>query len=584
MRTKGQSFLSGAITLMVSAAFVKIIGALFKIPLAAVLGGEGMGYYMTAYSIFNPMFALSAAGFSVSVSKLCSAAEAQHRYKDRTRIFHTAVILFPAIGMILCAVIYTAAPYFVKAVDNQAALKAVRMMAPSLLFCCITSVLRGFCEGERNMFPTAISQVTESVVKLLLGLYFACRCIASASAEFERFGTVFGKAVIDRQAAISEAAPYAAAAAIAGVAVSTAAGCIVMIICCLKSEKTHAARQTDSISAVMAASALIKTAVPVCAGALVINLASLVDLFSVMNRINNAVMSDWQSVCKSLPELQLSGVKPMNAANYLYGSYTGLAMTVFNMSPALTASMGICAIPMISALAATGKRVLLRQRIESVVRITIIAAVPLGMGMSAMAEPILTALFGKNPYEVAVAAKLLKIMGIASIFVSLSGALNSMLQAVGRVYAPVKILFVGSLIKLAVNWILISKAEITILGAPWGTLLCYLFITVASASVLMRTVDGDIGLFPMMIKPVIAGLACCAVSLFTLKKAAEILGFRIATGVSVMLGGMVYIVFLVILGGFCDSDLKLLDNNSKLKKLLVFCRIIPCKSHYNAVE
>ncbi|MBP1557093.1 MAG: oligosaccharide flippase family protein, partial [Oscillospiraceae bacterium] len=94
MKNRGQSFLGGAAILMAAAFIVKVIGALFKIPLAAVLGGEGMGYYMTAYSFFNPVFALSAAGFPIAVSRLTAAASAQRRFDDKRRILNTALLLF----------------------------------------------------------------------------------------------------------------------------------------------------------------------------------------------------------------------------------------------------------------------------------------------------------------------------------------------------------------------------------------------------------------------------------------------------------------------------------------------------------
>ena len=272
MNNKGQSFIGGAFTLMISAAIVKVIGALFKIPLAAVLGGEGMGYYMTAYSMFNPVFALSVAGFSVSVSKLCSMTAAKGKTSERDMIFDTALMLFPSIGLLLSVIIFFAAPHFVNAVDNPAALRAVRTMAPSLFFCCITAVFRGRFEGNRNMMPTAVSQVTESVVKLFCGLYLSYRCIEKASAEYVSYGTVFGIAAEDTQAAMSIAAPYAASAAIAGVAVSTGVGCLVMMTFFLFSEKTNSIYRKAEITVFEAAFLLIKMAVPVCAGALVINM------------------------------------------------------------------------------------------------------------------------------------------------------------------------------------------------------------------------------------------------------------------------------------------------------------------------
>ena len=153
------------------------------------------------------------------------------------------------------------------------------------------------------MMPTAVSQVTESVVKLFCGLYLSYRCIEKASAEYVSYGTVFGIAAEDTLAAMSIAAPYAASAAIAGVAVSTGVGCLVMMTFFLFSEKTNSIYRKAEITVFEAAFLLIKMAVPVCAGALVINMASLVDLFSVMNRINSAVKSNWPEICKSIPEL-----------------------------------------------------------------------------------------------------------------------------------------------------------------------------------------------------------------------------------------------------------------------------------------
>ena len=66
-----QSFLHGAIILMVATVIVKLIGAVFKIPLTNLIGGEGMGYFTTAYGLFNPIYALSIAGLPVAVAKIC---------------------------------------------------------------------------------------------------------------------------------------------------------------------------------------------------------------------------------------------------------------------------------------------------------------------------------------------------------------------------------------------------------------------------------------------------------------------------------------------------------------------------------
>ena len=50
---KSGSFLRGALVLSVAGALSKILGAIYRIPLARLLGGEGMGLYQMAYPIYH---------------------------------------------------------------------------------------------------------------------------------------------------------------------------------------------------------------------------------------------------------------------------------------------------------------------------------------------------------------------------------------------------------------------------------------------------------------------------------------------------------------------------------------------------
>lgn len=568
---------------MLAAVVVKIIGALFKIPLTRILGGEGMGYYMTAYSVFNPIYALSVAGFPVAVSKLIASAVAQGRRRDRQRIMSVALVLFPLIGLLLFGVVYFVAPFFVVMVGNQNALKAVRAIAPAVFFCCITSVFRGYYEGSRNMVPTALSQVVEAVVKLLVGLYLAFRCVEGGINSFNVTGIVFGVTVTSRAETMVVIAPHAAAAAVSGVAISTAAGSLVIAFYHALQTR-EAAQGQGSMSPTKTASLLIGMALPVSAGALVTNISSLIDLVSVMNRISFAAQHDWGALVRSHPGAMLQSMHAERVANFLYGSYTGLAITIFNLVPALTAAIGTCALPMIAALASQGRLSQLRQQVESVIRVTVIMAMPLGMGICCLSEPILSAIFDSNPVEVAIAARLLRPMGIAAVFVAVSGAVNSMLQAVGRVYVPVKLMFGGAAIKLLINWALISIPSINISGAPWGTLGCYLFIMLGGTTVLMRTIDGDIGLFPMFLKPLFASMMCCLTALSVLNALTERYSDKMVLVLSILCGGCIYLVTLLLSGGIQENDLYLLKSDSKFKKLLLLWCKSPCKSRFNAVK
>ena len=51
----------GAFSLAVSAIIVKVIGLIYKIPLSHLLGGEGMGYFNSAYTIYGLFYLLCTA-------------------------------------------------------------------------------------------------------------------------------------------------------------------------------------------------------------------------------------------------------------------------------------------------------------------------------------------------------------------------------------------------------------------------------------------------------------------------------------------------------------------------------------------
>ena len=81
------SFVKGAFILGLSGIFVKIIGAFFRIPLANLLGPEGMGYYQSAYPIYNFFIVLATAGLPTALAKIISEQRALGDYRNLNRTF-----------------------------------------------------------------------------------------------------------------------------------------------------------------------------------------------------------------------------------------------------------------------------------------------------------------------------------------------------------------------------------------------------------------------------------------------------------------------------------------------------------------
>ena len=55
--------------LTASALLVKLVGALYKIPLQNLIGGLGMSYFNTAYMLFNLLYAVSVSYTHLDVYK-----------------------------------------------------------------------------------------------------------------------------------------------------------------------------------------------------------------------------------------------------------------------------------------------------------------------------------------------------------------------------------------------------------------------------------------------------------------------------------------------------------------------------------
>lgn len=175
---KKQGFLYGSAVLIISALIVKVIGALFRIPLANMLGGTGMGYFSAAYGIFMPVYAISVTGLPVAAARAVSAAAARGQADGTEAVKRTALSLFGGVGLMGTFIIILGAYPLCRFVSEDiSAVPAVIAIAPSVLAGCLVSVYRGCAEGMRDMYPTAVSQVIEGAAKLIFGLSLCYGCL-----------------------------------------------------------------------------------------------------------------------------------------------------------------------------------------------------------------------------------------------------------------------------------------------------------------------------------------------------------------------------------------------------------------------
>lgn len=574
-RTK-HSFLHGAFILTVAAVIVKVVGAIFKIPLNHILGGDGMGYFSTAYDLYMPVYVLSNAGLPVAIARVVAECSSNGRFRDARKTLKLANLVFFITGLIGFCIMFFGARFFVSTINNPGAYLAVKAMAPTVFFVCLTSAYRGYYEGLQNMYPTALSQVVEVIIKLVLGFGLSMFLYKTGMDGFNLNGEVFGKVYASLEDARLAVLEYAAAGAIIGVSAGALFSALAIYLRHKLVGDKITREELDAPQPTMGNRALIKKivtiAVPVALGSIVGQLTGVIDLWSVLNRLSHAAHLDFNAILSmygsAVPPEKTVGTLP----NFLNGSYKGMAVTLYNLIPTFTVALGVSALPPITVAWTTKNRDALKRNVESVLRVTMLFAIPAGIGMSVLSGRILNLLFGSRPGEVAVATPLLSILGIAVIFASACSPINSMLQAVGHAKLPVKIMIVCASVKLIVNYILVGIPEINIMGAAIGTLICYVLIMVTSLVFLFRITDFSPNYISVFIKPLISGLLCAGAAEGSAYVFDMFMPQRLSVVPAIAVGVIVYAAALILLRAISEDDLKMLP---KGEKLVAYYRKLP---------
>ena len=576
MGAKKQNFLQGALILSAAAIIVKIIGAVYKIPLMNIIGGEGFGYYNTAYTIFTPLYTIATAGIPVAVARMVSECMTLGRYRDVRRIFQISMTCFLVTGTLGSLIMLFGSKFLAGTVcGNPGAFLSVIVLSPAVFFLCMTSAYRGYYQGLRNMYPTAVSQVIEAVVKVAIGLALTILVTKLGVSEYAETGKFLGMDLGLSAAGLSEEsaiAPIAAAAAIAGVMISTMVGMLYMMIS--YKVKGDGIGQPELYDAPEATSkkkllkTLVTIAVPVCLATLSTNITNLIDLVSLMNRMEYAIRLDHFTILEMYNGLFPEGLELEGIPNYLYGVYSGMPVTLFNLVPAIAITFGTAALPNVAAAWTSHNRHRIKNSIDTVLRLTTLIAIPAGIGLSVMSEEVLSLLYPLRLNEVAIAAPLLRVMGFTVIFVCTCASCHSILQGIGKERLPLIFMLIGAAVKLVVNYIFVAVPSFNIQAAPYGSLVCYIIIMIMDIVAINHYGQIKINLYSTFLLPLFSGVLCgigakvfyLVFDIFLSEKLATIGGIGMAV--------VIYGISVLLTKGITKKDFLMIPKGEKIAKVL----------------
>lgn len=521
MTHRRQNFMGGAAILAGAVAVTKLLGALYKIPLGNLLDREGMAHFYAAYNIYSLLLVLSTAGLPVALSRMVSRAAAQRRYGAVRRCLHLGLALLAALGLVCSAVMCLLPEALAAALHDPDAAPALRTLGPAVLLVCLSAALRGYSQGLGDMVPTAAGQVAESAGKLLIGLGLCLYLL--------------------RQGAGTD---LCAAGAIGGVTAGAGLGLLVTTLLLPRRAALPEVRDVPPASSRVLRE-LLRTGIPITVGAAGMSLITLLDQALV-----TATLRDTLGYTTA-------------ETTALYGEYT-FGMTLFMLPPSFIYPLSVSLMPAVSAALTRRDRTAAGIAAGAALKLTVLAALPAGVGLSVLARPILQLLYPAVPETAEAAAYHLTFLGLACVFVCLMVATNGVLQAYGHPLLPVISLLCGGVLKIVTNYLMVGDPATGIRGAAVSTLYCYALIAVINLAAIARLVPERPGYISLFAKPVLltAVMALAARSGYGLFY--RLLPERWAVLPAVLLAAVVYVVLALAIGAVTRQDLQTLPKGEKL--------------------
>ena len=380
---QADSIFSGTLSLTISTLVVKFLGLIYKLPLAGILGDEGMGYFNSAYTVYAFFYLLCTAGVPKAIMILISDAKAKENNNLAREITNVAFRLFITIGIILTILFTIMSTPFAKLIGNTNSTYTMIAIAPTILIASISGVIRGLLSANMMLSDIAISGVIDGVGKLVFGLVFA---------------------MLGNQRNLP--LHIVSAMTIFGVTIGSFIGLAYLFVrykTKISSEKTGQSEQFDKKHI---RKSILSISLPITASAAILSISGVIDLGLIMRSLESIGYTEIES-------------------SALYGNYTTLAVPMFNLALSLISPISIATLPTIATAYAKDDKALIVETENKALDMTSLIAAPIAIGLTVFSKEILTLLFKNSNTDIG--AHLLIMLTPAIFFSSILMMINSIL-------------------------------------------------------------------------------------------------------------------------------------------------------------
>ena len=535
----GNFLIQGSI-LAAAGIIVRLIGLLYKVPMTRILGTEGIGYYNTAYEIYNIGLILSSYSLPLAISKLIAARRIRGRYQDARRVYLCGMAFGITVGTAMTAILLFGSSWITETIfKSPGSALPLAVMAPTVLVFSVMGIIRGYFQGFGNMIPTSVSQIIEQVIHAAVSIvasYLFIRWFADAASP----------------------ASYGAAGGTLGTLTGALAALIFLSAMMLRHRKSQAElyRRPQSVSTESWKSvfwALLVTLTPIILSQFVYQLSGSVD-----NSMFGQIMS-----AKGLTEKERMS---------LLGIYGGEYRLLTNVPVAIASSLGTSMIPSIVASKTQRDFPAVQKKIRLTVKFNMLIAIPCAVGMGVLAGPIMRLIFGDNS---ALARNLLTLGAPAVIFFSLSTVTNAVLQGIDLMRKSVTHSAISLALHVILVYVLLQHFNMGIYGLVIGNVTFALAVCILNWLAIGKALKYRQEIKTTFLLPLVSSAVMGAFALAVYRLVTSITGYyQLGILVSVPLAMILYGILIILTKSVTEEELPDMPFGMRILRLCRKARLI----------
>ena len=526
---KKDGFMKGVLALMFSQVLIKLLGLISKIFLTNKegFGDVGNGIYGSGYQIYAMLLTISSIGVPNAISKMISEKVALDDYKGAHRIFRIALLTFGAIGLTGTLILFFGASVIANAIEVPEATLSLQVLSPSITFVTVAAVLRGYFNGLDKVSVTAKSQSLEQVFKT---------AITILAVEFIGMGTGLNTTLMAAGANLATT-----------LSVLLSFLYIIMYYRNFRKIVVPKIKETSNYKYERVKKVvrnILIVSIPITLSAIMSTLSKIVDIVTVVKGLKTF-----------LPDI---------VAKAQYGILAGKVDTLATLPLSFNIAFATALVPSVAGLLAKKDEKTASKRISLSLLITMMIGLPCTFGMMVFAQPIINLLFPNAPEG----GFLLQIFSLTIIFAVLMQTTNGALQGLGRIIVPAVTSFIGVMLKLILNLVLVPNPAFGVNGAAIASVVNNFVAFFLSFVILRKSIKLNLNFTKFILKPIIATIAMCACSYYIYTILLGIISAKIATIIAIGIAVVIYIVMVVILKIFDEDEITMIPYGTRIYKIL----------------